>query len=117
MTLSNGKHLINIQQRTETQDTTTGDNAVTWSNLYANIPCSIEPLSVRDVIAASAHQIDVSVRIKIRYLPNVNNGNLRFVAQCGCHSGKIYNPAGGLEDTDTGQKYITFPCSQGVNQG
>ena len=114
--LSNFKHIINIQQQTKTQNTTTGEITKTWSNLYANVHCSIEPLSVKDYIQAQAHQSEITARIKIRHLPNIDS-TMRFVAQCGCHAGKIYNPAGGLEDPESGQNYITFPCSQGVNNG
>ena len=115
-TRSNYKHRVNIQQRTNTQNTTTGANTVSWSNLHTNIPCSIEPVSVKDFIQSQAHQSGVTVRIEIRHLTGLDS-TMRFVAQCGCHSGKIYNPEGVLEDNESGQNYITFPCSEGVNSG
>lgn len=116
MNRSNFKHLINIQQKTQTQDPVSGAMVESWSNLYQNIFCKIEPLSVRDFIQSQAHQSEVTVRVTVRHLTGID-ATMRFVAQCGCHSGKIYNPAGVLEDADTGQDHITFPCSQGINTG
>ena len=120
MNLSGFTHLINIQQKTQTQDPVSGAIVDSWSNVSFNgvedIFCGIEPLSVKDLIQSQAHQSDVSVRVKINYLPGID-ATMRFVGICGCHSGKIYNPAGVLEDPESGQEWITFPCSQGVNTG
>jgi hypothetical protein len=33
------------------------------------------------------------------------------------HNGKIYNPAGFLQDMVSGLSYLTIPCSEGVNAG
>lgn len=109
-------HLVDIEQNTPTQDTTTGEQTDSWSALYEDIFCDIVPVSVKDFIQSQAHQSEVSVRIKLPYLTGLS-ADMRIVAKCGCHSGKIYNPAGFLEDAETGQEYITVPCSQGVNNG
>lgn len=109
-------HLINIETKTNTQDTITGEITESWAVLHENIYCDIEPLSVKDFIQSQSVQSGVSVRIKIPYLAGLDSAQ-RIVAQCECHSGKTYNPAGFLEDPNTGQEYITVPCSQGVNTG
>lgn len=109
-------HLVNIQQKTTAQDPVSGAPKETWANLYTGIFCDIKPLSVRDFIQSRAGQSEVTARIVLPYLPGLN-ATLRIVAQCGCHAGRIYNPAGFLEDDQTGQEYITAPCSEGVNEG
>lgn len=109
-------HLVDIEQNTPTQDTTTGILTDSWSAVYQDIFCDISPLSVKDYLQSKAHQSDVSVRIKLPYLTGLS-ADMRIVGKCGCHSGRIYNPEGFLEDPDTGQEYITAPCSQGVNDG
>ena len=109
-------HLVNIEQKTNTQDPVTGSITESWAVLHENIYCDIEPLSVKDFIQSRAIQSDVTVRIKLPYLTGLTS-DMRIVGQCGCHSGKIYNPQGFLEDAITGQEYITAPCSEGVNEG
>lgn len=109
-------HLVNIEQRTDSQDPVTGEVTPAWSALHESVYCDIKPVSVRDYIQSRADQSDISVRIVLPYLPGLN-ATMRIVGVCGCHSGKIYNPQGFLEDQETGQEYITVPCSQGVNNG
>lgn len=109
-------HLCNIEQVTETQNTETGETTDTWSVLHSGVPCKIEALSVKDFIQSQAHQSEVTARITIPFLEGITS-KMRLVATCGCHSGRIYNPAGVLEDNITGQEYITLPCSENVNNG
>lgn len=109
-------HLVDIQKKVQTQDPETGALSVTWVNVYDDVDASIEPLSVRAYMQSKAEQSDVSVRVEIGWLPGLD-ASMRIKATCYCHAGRIYNPAGLLEDTETGQEYITFPCSQGVNEG
>jgi len=109
-------HLVNIQQKTSTQDTTTGEITEAWTNLYTDIFCDIKPVSVRDFIQSQAHQSEITARIVLPFLPGLD-ATQRIVATCGCHAGRIYNPAGFLEDDQTGQEYMTAPCSEGVNEG
>lgn len=109
-------HLVDIEQKTESQNTTTGEVTDTWTVLHADIFCDIKPLSVRDFVQSRAHQSEVTVRVVLPYLPGLD-ATMRLVGKCGCHSGKIYNPSGFLEDDKTGQEYITAPCSEGVNNG
>lgn len=109
-------HLVDIEERTQTQDSVTGEITETWSALYEDIFCDIAPLSVKDFIQSRAHQSEVTVRIKLPYLTGLDAA-MRIVGKCGCHLNKVYNPEGFLEDPVTGQEYITVPCSQGVNSG
>ena len=109
-------HLVNIEQNTPIQDMGTGEMVPDWNVLHENIYAAISPLSVRGYLQSKADQSDVSVRIEIDYISGLDS-SMRIVGACGCHSGKIYNPTGILEDDITGQEYLTIPCSQGVNQG
>lgn len=108
------RHVGNIEQRSESQDPVTGEITTSWSVLHQNVRASINPLSVRDFISSGATQSDISVRLKIRYISGLDK-TMRFVATCDCHSGRIYSPEAWLEDMETGQTYLTAPCSQGVN--
>lgn len=110
------RHVINIQQKTQTQNATTGAITETWTTLHSNIRASIKPVSVRDFIQSRAEQSEISVRIQVPYIPGLDS-TMRIVGVCDCHQGKIYNPAGWLEDDETGFDWLTAPCSQGVNEG
>lgn len=109
-------HLVRIEQRTEVRDLTTGSVTESWSTYMDAVPCRIAPMSVSAYMQSRAQQSEVSVRIVFPYLDGLTD-SMRFVGICDCHSGKIYNPEGTLEDDITGRQHITVPCSQGVNDG
>lgn len=110
------RHRVNIQSVTNTQDATTGEVTASWATTHADVPCAIEPLSVKDYLQSRADQSDISVRIVLRFISGLEP-NMRLVGACACHSGKIYNPGGWLEDKESGREYLTAPCSEGVNEG
>lgn len=105
------RHRVDIEQRTASQDATTGETTYAWAKLHKNVPAAIEPLSVREFIAARAGQSEVSARIVIRYRAGLD-ATMRIV-----HGSKVYNPQGWLPDKDSGLEYLTAPCSEGVNDG
>lgn len=107
------RHRIAIQQKIQAQDPTTGAITHTWQTVAGmeSVPAAIEPLSVRDLMAAQAAQSEVTARITIRYRAGLD-ATMRVL-----HKGKIYNPAGWLQDQDSGLEYLTAPVSQGVNDG
>lgn len=110
MTLDAGRlrHRIVIQRNDPAQDLTTGAMIDAWTN-YATLWAAIEPLSVREFIAASATQSEVSARITIR-ARNDLTPDMRIL-----HGGKIYSIVGFLRDADSGLEYMTIPVSEGVN--
>jgi len=116
--LSAGKlrHRVDIQVYSENQDPVTGAVQPVWTDIHYDVPCSIEPLSVKDMMQSQALQSDVSVRVSFRYLNNLTD-SMRLVGRCGCHHGQVFNPAGYFEDITSGRSYITAPCSRGVNDG
>lgn len=110
------RHRINIQKPVVAQDTETGETTVTWQTVHQDVPCAINPLSVKDFLQSQSLQSEVTVRIVFRWIDGVDS-RWRLVGACGCHLGKIYNPAGFLEDPESGREYITAPCSEGANGG
>lgn len=109
-------HLVNIQQKTLSQDTIKGSVEPTWTTIHYDVPAKIEALSVKDYIQSQADQSDIQCRVTLPYMPDLDS-TMRFVGLCDCHLGLIYNIKGKLEDNITTREYITFPCSQGVNTG
>ena len=104
------RHRVTIQRPDYTQDPVTGEMTPSWVE-FAKTWASIEPLSVREFIAAAATQSKVSARIVIRYRTGID-ATMRIL-----HRDKIYNIEGALPDKVSGLEYLTLPCSEGVNDG
>ncbi|MCB1928284.1 MAG: phage head closure protein [Rhodocyclaceae bacterium] len=96
---------ITIEEPQRVQNLTTGAISETWAPVATDISAAIEPLSVRDFVAASSSQSKVSARITIRYRPGLRLG-MRIVAD----DGVIYRPLGYMADPVSGREYITIPC-------
>lgn len=106
------RHRITIQGQVQTQDSTTGEIKITWRDIGAgvNVPAAVEPLSVRDTLAAQTFNSKVTARMTIRYRDDVDHSN-RII-----YRNKVYKPEGFLEDSVNGLTYLTIPVSQGVNK-
>lgn len=113
MSYSAGKlrHRIDIQHRVKTRDPDTGEVFEDWADLHTSIPAAIEPLSVKEFLAAQQVQSEVTTRIVIRYRDGLD-ATMRII-----HNGKVYAPQGWLPDPDSGLEYLTAPCSEGKNEG
>ena len=113
MPLSAGRlrHRITIQQPQQTQDPNTGEMITAWSDVWTSVPAAIEPLSAREFIQSQAGQYEVKARITIRHRDGLN-ATMRIL-----HKSRVYNPAGFLEDKESGLEYITIPVTEGVNDG
>jgi SPP1 family predicted phage head-tail adaptor len=105
------RHRIDIEEKKETQDETTGSMVDSWSPVFRDVPASISPLSVREFIASKSETSQIAARIVIRFREGLN-AEMRIV-----HKGKIYNVHGWLPDDKTGREYLTAACSEGVNDG
>lgn len=105
------RHRVTIQRRAYTQNPDSGEVTESWSNFLVNIAAGIEPLSVREFIAARAVQSKVTARITVRYVDGMD-ATMRIL-----HRGKIYCPEGMLPDKDSGLETITVPCFENVNDG
>lgn len=103
------RHRVVIQKPVETQETDMGAMDVVWQNV-ATVWASIEPISVREFIAAQVETSKVTTRIVIRYRPDVT-AKMRLY-----HAAKdaYYNIEGILSDKNSGLEYMTLPCSEGV---
>lgn len=103
------KHRVQIQQPVYTQDVDTGAMNTVWS-VVATVWAYIEPLSVRDYIASSAEQSEISTRITVRYRSDITE-DMRLYHDA---TGSYYDIRGVLPDKNTGYEYITLACSTGV---
>lgn len=109
MSLAAGKlrHQVRIERPVVGRDEN-GGTVTTW-DLVAAVWAAIEPLSVREFIAAQSTQSFITARITIRYRDGLT-ADMRIL-----HGAKVYNPAGFLADKDSGLEYMTIPCTQGAN--
>ena len=115
MSLSAGRlrHKVTIQEPRQQQNPDTGAIRTVWVDFAPDVAAEIAPLSVREFIASSQMQSQITARITIRYRTGLT-AQMRILHPS---TGKIYNPAGWLADQDSGLEYLTAPCSEGANQG
>lgn len=106
----NLRHRVTIQQPGTTRDPNTGESIPGWVDV-ATVWASVEPLSAREFIAASATQSKVSARIVMRHRADVTAG-MRIT-----HRGRLYNIEGDLPDNESGLEWLTLPVSEGVSDG
>lgn len=109
--LSAGKlrHRVLIQRPVEVQDDQTGAVNLTWVDV-AKVWAAIEPISVREFIAADVEDSKITTRITIRYRKNLDH-SYRFYHEA---QKKYYDIHGILFDKESGLEYITLPCSEGL---
>jgi SPP1 family predicted phage head-tail adaptor len=62
------RDFVSFQLNTPTQ-TTRGEEVETWTNVYTDVPCEVEPLSSREQYQAQALSSTITHRVKCRYLP------------------------------------------------
>lgn len=105
------RHRVTIQARENIQDPITGESSIVWTDAWVDIAAAIEPLSARELISAQAQQSEVTTRITLRALAGLSAEHRLL------HNGRIYNIAGVVPDPDSGQEWVTLPCSEGVNDG
>lgn len=104
------RHRITIQEKTNTQDPTTGVVSASWSNAYTSVPAEVVPLSGREFLAAQQRQAEVTARITIRNGLTIDQ-NMRIL-----HEGKTYDIAAILPDP-TFSRHVTIMAAEGVNNG
>ena len=103
------RHRLQVQQQGQTQDPATGDLITGWQDVK-KIWGSIQPLSVRDFIAAGANQSEVSGRIVIRADDAITPA-MRLVY---IKKSVAYEIVGILPDADTGESYMMLAVKTGV---
>ena len=102
------RHRVELQKITATQDQTTGEEVRAWAT-YATVWAAVEPLSVRDFIAAQAGQSETRGRITIRHRTDVTAEHRVK------HGSTIYRVQGVMADKDSGLEYLTLAVSEGVS--
>tara|TARA_Y100000815_G_C13122922_1_gene417558 strand:+ start:380 stop:718 length:339 start_codon:yes stop_codon:yes gene_type:complete len=106
------RHRITFQLPGLVQDPDSGEMVEGWADVWRGVAARIEPLSVKDLIAAQANQSELSARIVIRYRPGVLP-TMRIL-----YRDKIYNIQGPpLPDPKSGREYLTLAVSEGLNNG
>jgi SPP1 family predicted phage head-tail adaptor len=105
------RHRIDIEQRTQTQDS---DGAVdyVWAVVHDQLPAEIVPVSglgyTRALVAADQNQEPVTVRITVRYRSNITE-LMRVV-----HGSDVYNIKAVLPDP-TLRRWLTLMCQKGLS--
>ncbi len=103
------RHSITIERPIEGRDPCSGAVTQIWKSVCC-VRAAIEPLSARDLIAAQAHQSEVTCRVVVRaregLLPTMR---IR-------HAGRYLYPVAWLPDIETGNSYLTAPCGTGVRR-
>jgi head-tail adaptor len=109
---------VNIQERIESQNQESGAIESRWELVFENEPAAIEPLSVKDFIAAKAAQSEISVRVTLRWHPEfeaprtdgrIGPREFRIV-----EGAKVYWPAGFKPDRKYGDEFVVAPCSENL---
>lgn len=104
------RHQIRIEQPANAQDAVTGEMVPGWT-LFATVMADIQPLSVRDSIAAKAVQSEVAARIVIRYRAGILP-SMRI-----SYRSQNYKIEGVLPDAKSGLEYLTLAVSAGASDG
>lgn len=104
------RHRVTFEQKVTTHDPETNEPLVEWVE-FVTVWAAIKDLSVREFIAAQSTQSEVTCRIVTRQRDGFD------ATMRARHDGKIYNLHGVLRDPDSGKEYLTFPASEGVNDG
>lgn len=115
MAVESGKlrHRIEIQEYAYLgQDPETGAELREWREFHS-CWASVEPLSVRELVAAQATQSRVTIRVKIRYVDGID-ASMRIVRKVRGVE-QVLNIEGVQDDPDSGLEWLTLPCSTGVS--
>lgn len=104
------RHRVRFEQKVTTYDPVSNEPLVAWVE-FVTVWAAIKDLSVREFIAAQSTQSEVTCRIVTRHRDGFD------ATMRASHDGKIYNLHGILRDPVSGNEYLTFPASEGVNDG
>lgn len=102
------RHLVIIQEPTETNDTQ-GQAVKTWGT-FATVHAAVEPLTGREYFAAQQINAETSTKITIRYLAGITQ-KMRV-----SYDSRLYNIEG-MKNIGERDRQIELMCSEGVNDG
>jgi SPP1 family predicted phage head-tail adaptor len=109
------RHWLTFEKQ-ETELDSDGAQVTVWVDAFPfnpRLPCEVVDLSGRELIAAQAVQSLVTTRIRTRYRPGFE-ASMR--ARDG-YSGRIWNIEAVILDPDSRNRWVTFNCTTGVNEG
>lgn len=102
------RHILRIEQVTETRDSIGGVTQA-WTE-YATVRGSLEPLSGREVFMAAQLQAEVTGRARIRYLAGITP-KMRIE-----HDGKYYDILAVI-DRELRHRWLELLVSEGLRDG
>jgi SPP1 family predicted phage head-tail adaptor len=103
------RHLVTIEAPVETTDSF-GQAIKSWST-FATPYAAIEPLRGREFFASAQISAEITVRIRMRYLPGVTE-KMRVV-----HNGKYYNIISPPINPNERNRELHLMCGEGLNAG
>lgn len=103
------RHRVTFQEKTATADEY-GGQVVTWADIATNIAASINPLSMRELMAAQAVQNEGQFRIVTRYVSGVVP-SMRIV-----FGERVFNIVSVLNYGERNTE-LQFLCSEGLAKG
>lgn len=107
------RHWLTFETLSIEQDSD-GAMVETWVDAFATstrIPCEVEALSGRELIAAQSVQSKVTTRIRTRYRPGFD------AAQRARDAGTIWNIEAVIPDPNSRIRWVTLLCGSGVDAG
>lgn len=109
------RHRIQLQSPYQVQNSN-GEMDAGWQNEGSPVWAAIEPVSVKEFVQSQATQSGVDTRITIRAGKAVQP-DWRAVHSRTGKPDVIYNIRGVLADKDSGDEYLSLPCTTGVSKG
>lgn len=111
------RHRVEIQEKTETQNPSTGVITTSWQTLYldSDTPMDSVPAEVltgpgRETQAAASIQAEIVARINMRWFPGLTQ-KMRVL-----WDGRVFN-IGSIETDITARREYRLKCTAGVNDG
>jgi SPP1 family predicted phage head-tail adaptor len=109
------RHWLTFQTPGEEEPDSDGAMSFEWLDAFevsTRMPCSVEALSGRELIAAQAVQSEVTTRIRTRYRPGFHS-----VQRAIGTDGTIYNIRSVVPDEDSRRRYVTLLATSGTDAG
>jgi SPP1 family predicted phage head-tail adaptor len=104
---------ITLQSRDATVDAN-GGQVTSWTNV-ATVWASIEPLSVRELLAAQSVQSEISHKITLRYQPALASMKA-LAAMRALYGTRIFSIAGGM-NLDERNRELDLLATESLNNG
>lgn len=107
------RHWLTFETLVTEQDSD-GNAVEAWVDAFdtnPRMPCDVEALSGRELIAAQSLQSRITTRIRTRYRPGFD------AVQRARDATTIWNIEAVITDPDSRIRWVTFLCSSGTNAG